>query len=258
MKNIHYIISCCIIILILVSPQPSYAANNNSLLDLILNNVKKIGPTGSTGATGTQGPIGATGLKGDTGSTGPVGATGEVGSAGASGESGPIGPTGATGINGQTGPTGPSGLIGPTGATGLQGPVGATGATGVLDQTILNNINTQINSFDEKLNNPSPPVKPYLINSKEWLSPGNGWCPGDNECFSFHICGNVISKSRLILPDNTVINPGIEVDDRQMTQSCAPHQFFLPILDQGTTVNVNLEVWWGYRYYTDTFTSISP
>src|SRR3989344_3086262 len=190
MKNIHYIISCCIIILILVSPQPSYAANNNSLLDLILNNVKKIGPTGSTGATGTQGPIGATGLKGDTGSTGPVGATGEVGSAGAS---------------------------------------------GVLDQTILNNINTQINSFDEKLNNPSPPVKPYLINSKEWLSPGNGWCPGDNECFSFHICGNVISKSRLILPDNTVINPGIEVDDRQMTQSCAPHQFFLPILDQGTT-----------------------
>lgn len=134
MKSKFYITTSLLFIFPLLFPYSSYAAND-SFFDIIVNNLKKIGPTGATGTTGQPGPIGATGEKGETGPTGSVGATGEVGPIGATGESGPIGATGATGIVGQTGPTGPSGLIGPTGATG---PQGATGATGFIPDKYVN------------------------------------------------------------------------------------------------------------------------
>lgn len=77
---------------LLTSPSPIFAQD--------------VGPTGSTGATGSNGPTGSTGA---TGFVGPTGATGATGSKGPTGLSGPTGEMGATGVVGPTGPVGPNG-----------------------------------------------------------------------------------------------------------------------------------------------------
>ena len=80
------------------------------------------GPTGSTGATGSQG------IQGPTGS---------AGSNGLNGATGPTGPAGATGPQGIQGATGPTGATGPQGIQGATGPSGATGS----NATIVGNAN---------------------------------------------------------------------------------------------------------------------
>jgi len=99
------------------------------------------GPTGATGLRGATGPLGATGVTGPIGTTGATGPQGNAsvvaGPVGATGSTGPQGLTGLTGntVIGSTGATGVTGNVGATGSTGITGNVGATGATGLTGST---------------------------------------------------------------------------------------------------------------------------
>jgi uncharacterized protein YbjQ (UPF0145 family) len=98
----------------------------------------RLGATGATGATGSNGLTGATGSNGLTGATGSNGLTGATGSngltgaTGAAGSNGSNGLTGATGSNGLTGATGAAGSNGSNGLTGATGPAGSSSSSSVL------------------------------------------------------------------------------------------------------------------------------
>lgn len=82
-------------------------------------------------AWNVQGPVGATGPKGDVGPQGSAGPSGAVGPAGPAGASGFVGGGGgAQGAKGDTGAQGPQGIPGPKGETGTAGPAGPKGETG--------------------------------------------------------------------------------------------------------------------------------
>lgn len=91
------------------------------------------GPQGPKGDIGLSGPAGPKGPKGDQGPEGKIGPEGLPGSAGVIGTIGPQGPKGVQGepgIQGPAGPQGPQGFTGPRGLPGDEGPQGPAGPKG--------------------------------------------------------------------------------------------------------------------------------
>ena len=124
------------------------------------------GIAGPAGPTGPQGPQGLQGEKGDPGVAGPAGpqgATGAQGERGETGPAGPAGPQGATGAQGERGEAGPAGPTGPQGATGakgergekgdqgIAGPAGPQGPKGGVDEALVKEVHTRMDSVETKL-----------------------------------------------------------------------------------------------------------
>ncbi len=121
------------------------------------------GPQGATGAQGEKGEKGDPGVAGPAGPQGATGAQGEKGEKGDQGIAGPAGPQGATGAQGEKGEKGDPGVAGPAGpqgATGAQGEKGEKGDPGVagpqgpkggVDEALVKEVHTRMDSVETKL-----------------------------------------------------------------------------------------------------------
>ena len=115
------------------------------------------GPAGPQGATGAQGekgekgdpgvagPAGLQGPKGDNGQDGAQGAPGAKGEKGEKGDPGVAGPKGAQGEKGDKGEQGVAGPQGPQGEAGPQGPKGG------VDEAVVKEVHTRMDSVETKL-----------------------------------------------------------------------------------------------------------
>lgn len=117
-------------------------SNKLAEIDLLEGPIGATGPKGENGIRGEKGDRGEDGIqgpsgdKGDSGDAGPSGEKGDKGDPGAPGEKGEqglpgsVGPMGERGATGSSGPPGSDGKLGLKGDTGLQGPRGLDGNVG--------------------------------------------------------------------------------------------------------------------------------
>ena len=124
------------------------------------------GDKGDQGAQGVAGPKGDQGVAGPAGPQGAPGAQGEKGEKGDPGVAGPAGPQGVPGAQGEKGEKGDPGVAGPAGpqgATGAQGekgekgdpgvagPAGSQGPKGGVDEALVKEVHTRMDSVETKL-----------------------------------------------------------------------------------------------------------
>ena len=118
------------------------------------------GPQGSTGAQGEKGEKGDPGVAGPAGPQGPQGLQGEKGQDGAQGAPGAKGEKGDPGAKGERGEKGDQGVAGPKGAQGekgdkgdpgVAGPAGPQGPKGGVDEALVKEVHTRMNSVETKL-----------------------------------------------------------------------------------------------------------
>ena len=100
------------------------------------------GPKGDKGEQGDQGIAGPAGPAGPQGATGAQGEKGEKGDTGVAGPAGPQGATGTTGAQGEKGEKGDPGVAGPAGP---QGPKGG------VDEALVKEVHTRMDSVETKL-----------------------------------------------------------------------------------------------------------
>lgn len=100
------------------------------------------GPKGDKGEQGDQGVAGPAGPQGSTGAQGEKGEKGDPGVAGPKGDQGPKGAQGDKGDKGEQGVPGPQG---PQGEAGPQGPKGG------VDEALVKEVHTRMNSVETKL-----------------------------------------------------------------------------------------------------------
>ena len=103
------------------------------------------GDQGAQGERGLQGETGARGEKGEQGVAGPQGATGAQGEKGEKGDPGVAGPAGPQGAPGAQGEKGKKGEKGDQGAIGPQGPKGG------VDEALVKEVHTRMDSVETKL-----------------------------------------------------------------------------------------------------------
>ena len=106
------------------------------------------GPKGENGQDGAVGPKGEQGPKGDPGATGPAGPQGPKGE---NGQNGTNGTNGRDGKDGAAGPKGDKGDKGEPGEAGPAGPQGPQGPKGGVDEALVKEVHTRMNSVETKL-----------------------------------------------------------------------------------------------------------